>query len=198
MSENIEVNEAVELAKAAQAKNVFNLADAIKGRAYPKAEVVIYLDDESAMQILDINKEILMSEDQDFIDAMYKKIEDLSNKIKESAVTFHMRGVGQQIVEEVLEDCNKAYDTGNPKDDPTDNPGWLKDYITILVAKNIEKVVDSNGNVDSTPFDVEKVSELRLNIPQAEWKKLVEAMQKLTLAGGYFEQLTDAGFLPKS
>jgi hypothetical protein len=59
-------------------------------------------------------------------------------------------------------------------------------------------VQDAEGNADDAIFDFEKAEELRLNLPLTEWNKLVESMQVLTLAGGYFDELTDAGFLPKS
>jgi hypothetical protein len=63
---------------------------------------------------------------------------------------------------------------------------------------NIISVVDASGSEDDSTYDFDKTEEIRRNIPAAEWGKLVEMMQKLTLAGGYFEQLTDAGFLQKS
>ena len=74
----------------------------------------------------------------------------------------------------------------------------MRDYITSLVALNIVSVQDAEGNVDESIFDYDKAEELRLNLAMTEWNKLVEAMQVLTLAGGYFDELTDAGFLPKS
>ena len=192
-----EVQEALQLVEEAQSKKVFNLADAIKGRAYPKKDVVIYLDDETALRLVEINDIMNESLDEVEVSKLQAEAEMLSEKIKESALVFSMRGVSQATIERVLEDCNTKH--GIAKDeDPLGNPTWFKDYVTLLVSENIEHVADGNGNIDSEKFTYDKIEELRKNIPANEWAKLVDAMQKLTLAGGYFEQLTDAGFLQKS
>lgn len=200
MSENTqptEVQEALKLVEEAQSTKVFSLADAIKGRAYPKKDIVIYLDDETALRLVEINDLINVSLDAKEIESLEAEAQVLSEKIKQSALVFSMRGVSQATIERVLEDCNKKH--GIAKDqDPLGNPAWFKDYVTLLVAENIEQVADGDGNVDSAKFDYDKIEELRKNIPSNEWAKLVDAMQKLTLAGGYFEQLTDAGFLQRS
>lgn len=192
-----EVQEAIKLVEEAQSPKVFSLADAIKGRAYPKKDVVIYLDDETALRIVEINDKMNESLDEKEIADLEAEAKMLSEKIKESALVFSMRGVSQATIERVLEDCNTRH--GITKDqDPLGNPTWFKDYVTLLVSENIEHVADGNGNIDSEKFTYDKIEELRKNIPANEWAKLVDAMQKLTLAGGYFEQLTDAGFLQKS
>ena len=192
-----EVQEALQLVEEAQSKKVFNLADAIKGRAYPKKDVVIYLDDETALRLVEINDIMNESLDEAEVSKLQAEAEMLSEKIKESALVFSMRGVSQATIERVLEDCNTKH--GIAKDeDPLGNPAWFKDYVTLLVSENIEQVADGAGNVDDEKFTYDKIEELRKNIPSNEWAKLVEAMQRLTLAGGYFEQLTDAGFLQKS
>lgn len=200
MSENttpVEVQEALKLVEDAQSNKVFNLADAIKGRAYPKKDVTIYLDEDAGLQLLEINALINDSIDEDEIKLLDEKAQELSERIKSSALVFSMRGVSQATIERVLTDCNKLHGVGE-NDDPLENVNWFKDYVTLLVAENIEYVTDGFGNIDSAKFDADKTRELRENIPSGEWAKLVEAMQRLTLAGGYFEQLTDAGFLQKS
>jgi hypothetical protein len=192
-----EIQEAIQLVEEAQSKKVFNLADAIKGRAYPKKDIVIYLDDETALRLVEINDLMNVSLDEKEVATLEAEAQLLSEKIKESALVFSMRGVSQATIERVLEDCNKKHGIGKDED-PLSNSAWFKDYVTLLVCENIEQVSDGNGNVDDAKFDYDKVEELRKNIPSNEWAKLVEGMQKLTLAGGYFEQLTDAGFLQKS
>ena len=198
MSEELNgaVEEAMELAEEAQSKKVFNLSDAIKGRAYPQKDAIVYLDDESAMKLVELDE--LMSETTD--PAELKKLEaeaaKLSKAIKDSALTFRMRGVSQDAIELVLKQLNEKYKVKGSAG--TENPEWMKDYITTLVGMNIVSVIDSSGSEDDSTYDFDKTEEIRRNIPAAEWGKLVEMMQKLTLAGGYFDQLTDAGFLQKS
>jgi len=195
--QNGDLQEAIKLVEEAQSKKVFNLSDAIKGRSYPKKDVTIYLDDESAMRVMDLNQKMNETIDPEELSDLEDEARELSQKIKDGALIFSMRGVNQKTVEEVMTLCNEKYKIAKD-DDPTINIDWLKDYITILVGLNIEKVTDGHGNVDNTKFGFEETNELRTNLPSIEWDRLVDAMQKLTLAGGYFDQLTDAGFLQKS
>lgn len=190
------IEEAMDLAEEAQSKKVFNLSDAIKGRAYPQKDVTVYLDDESAMALVDIDDMMTETTDPTIMKKLEAEAQILSNRIKESALTFRMRGVSQDVIELVLKQLNEKYKVKGSAG--TENPEWMKDYITILVGMNIVSVKDSSGSEDDSVFDFDKTEEIRRNLPAVEWGKLVEMMQKLTLAGGYFDQLTDAGFLPRS
>jgi hypothetical protein len=190
------VEEAMEMVEEAQSQKVFNLSDAIKGRAYPQKEVTIYLDDEAAMKLAELDEEMAVTLDEKKLAEFEKLAKPLSEKVKASSLTFKMRGVSQEAIETTLKKVNEKYKVKGSAG--TENPDWMRDYITHLVGMNIVSVADASGAVDESLFDFEKADELRLNLPAAEWGKLVEMMQKLTLAGGYFDQLTDAGFLPRS
>jgi hypothetical protein len=197
MSEDLNgIEAAMELVEEAQSKKVFNLSDAIKGRAYPQKDVTVYLDDEAALKLVELNDKMSSIIDPEEMKKLEAESEKLSETIKQSAVTFKMRGVSQDAIELVLKKMNEKYKVKGTAG--TENPDWMRDYITNLVSLNIVSVSDFSGSADSTDFDFDKAEELRRNIPAAEWGKLVEMMQKLTLAGGYFDQLTDAGFLQKS
>lgn len=190
MSDNI-----VDLANEAQKRGKFSLADAIKGRAFPEASVDIYVDGASAYEFT-VVKEAAAKLDASSPehDAALLKMEELSSKIKESKLTFHMRGVGQGKVEEVI----KAADAKYPEKAEGDNTEWLKFYLCSLIASNITKVSNIAGEEDESQFSVEDVIAIRDSIPIDSWEVLVDTMQKLTLASSYFESVTDSGFLPKS
>jgi hypothetical protein len=197
MSEELnEAEQALELAKEAQSKKVFNLSDAIKGRAYPQKDVTIYLDDQTAMRLVELNSKMSSVTNPEEMAELEAEVVKLTKVIKESSLTFSMRGVSQEAIELVLKQMNQKHKVKNSEG--TENAEWMKDYITTLVSMNIVSVTDYSGAKDSEAFDFAKTEEIRKNVPAAEWGKLVETMQKLTLAGGYFEQLTDAGFLQKS
>jgi len=182
-----EQNEVLEIVKEAQSINKFNLADAIKGRVFPEDTVDIYLDIESAYKlskIQDIVIDALTDEDAEKLEA---ETAELSAKILKSKLTFYMRGIDQKRIEEI--------EASIIKDDETDE--WVTIYFCALVAANIVKVVDANGNEDDHEFTSEEVANLRDSIPAESWNLLIATMQKLTLATGYFKGLTDAGFLQK-
>lgn len=197
MSEETQISEAIELAEQAQSKEKFSLIDAIKGKSFPEQEVIVFLDDKAALDLMKLNDKMNRETDPELLKALEDEAVELAKAIKESSLHFRMRGVPQKAIEAVMDKCNERYEI-KKGEDGTKNSLWLRDYITILVGMNIVSVTNSSNQVDEGPFDEEAVEEIRQSISATEWGKLVETMQKLTLAGGYFEQLTDAGFLQKS
>jgi hypothetical protein len=190
-----QVAETLAIVKEAQAKGVFNLSEVIKGRGFPTKDVTIYLDAEAAFDLAQINEELNSYLDVDYQKELEAKAKVLADKILKSALTFTMRGVSQKIVDKVMAEANEKY----PRDDANgNNPEWVKFYVSSLVAQNIIRVTDAEGNIDEHLFTVEEMYALREDLTRDAWDVLADTMQKLTLASGYFEQLTDAGFLPKS
>lgn len=186
MSENV-----VELVQEAQKRGRFNLADAVKGRAYPEKAVEVYLDAGSAFELTAVNEELKAL---DPADAKYAELTEKANELEaeilKSKITFNMRGVGQDVVEKVTKEATDTYGE--------DAEAWAKFYTCALVAANIVYVTDHEGNVDDSKFTAEEVATLRGAMPIDAWQTLVETMQKLTLAASYFDAVTDAGFLQKS
>ena len=190
MSDNI-----IDLATEAQKKGKFSLADAIKGRAFPESSVDVYIDAASAFEFAEVKAQAESIEAGTAEhDAALVRMEELSEKIKDSRLTFYMRGVGQGTVEEITKKAEELH----PQQEGKDDPAWIKYYLCALIASNITKVVDQEGNEDTSTFTPEDVIELRDIMPIDSWEVLIDTMQKLTLASSYFDAVTDAGFLPKS
>ena len=198
MSEEKIIAETIEMVKEAQKPGVFNLADAIKGRAFPQKDVTVYTDSASAFELVQLEDEMMRigSSDQKNYDELEKQAQELAAKVQESALVFTMRGVGQGVVEQITQVADATYKGGNNQSEMTDE--WFRLYVTSLVAKNVLKVTDSAGNVDDREFTYEDMLEVRNGLPADSWGILVATMQQLTLASGFFKGLTDAGFLPKS
>lgn len=196
MSEQEIVNETLELVKDAQKQGTFNLADAIKGRGYPTKDVTIYTDVESAFKLVEIEDELNKpTDDTKAYAALEERAKALAETVQASKLVFTMRGVNQATVEHITETINEEF--GKPED--LDDPSvWSKNQVASFVASNIVRVTDADGNVDERLFTRDDALELRGLLPSESWHVLVATMQKLTLASGFFDGLTDAGFLPKS
>jgi|LauGreDrversion4_2_1035121.scaffolds.fasta_scaffold22956_3 hypothetical protein len=189
MSDNV-----VELVQEAQKRGKFSLADAIKGRAYPEKTVDVYIDAASGIEFESLQEEIKnLTPGTEEYEAKYAEMEKVAEKIKQSKLTFHLRGVGQGTVEKITKEADAKY-----PDAGIENSDWLTYYLCGLVASNIVKVVDVDGNEDDSTFTTEEIIELRGVVPIDSWAILIDTMQKLTLASSYFDSVTDAGFLPKS
>ena len=198
MTESNITEETLKLVQEAQKPGVFNLADVIKGRGYPQKDVSVYIDGAAAFELVELEDKMkALAEDSAEYKELEEKAEELAKVVQASKLTFTMRGVGQGVVERISEQADEKF--GKDSEDTGDvNTDWFKYYITSLVASNVIRVTDPEGNVDETLLDYDSMSEIRDNIPADAWGVLVNTMQKLTLATGYFKGLTDAGFLPKS
>jgi hypothetical protein len=201
MGEEINAEEVMELVEKAQQKGTFDIAKFAKGIAYPEDTVIAYMDIESAYKLNKINSEMSatkLSEPKEY-EKLEKEAEELSKKIVQSKVTFYMRGVNQEVIESVTAKCDKKY----PKKldalgQTIENQDWLKEWTCALVASNLVKIENAEGEVDEKHFEAEDIVELRKDLPREVFDLLIAKMQQLTLAGAYFKGLTDAGFLPKS
>jgi len=189
---NEEIENVISLVEAAQKKGTFSLVDAVKGKANPKDSVEIYLDAETAYELNKLNDQLIGEPDPEKLEALEAKAAELVEKIKQSKVTIHMRGIDQRETELIEEKVRKNY----PDEDSEIE--ILTEYLCALVAANIVSVEDADGNVDEHVFTAREVMNIREAMPVESWNKLVQTMQGLTLATGYFKGLTDAGFLPKS
>jgi hypothetical protein len=191
--------EVLQLVKDAQSKSKFDITAFAKGRAYPEDIVVAYLDVKSAYELSKLNDEMSRIKDADELTKLEEKANELAEAVKASKVTFYMRGVNQGVVDAITERANKLFPAElNAYGQPENTDGWLKHWISSLVASNLVKIENAEGEIDEREFTTEDVRDLSGHLPKEVWNMLVASMQKLTLATAYFEGLTDAGFLQKS
>lgn len=189
-----EFEEVVSLVQEAQKQNVFNLADAIKGKSAPEKTVTVYTDIQAALDLQEVNGKMnnftYIMDDAKFA-ALQTEAEELSAKISTSKLVFHMRGIDQEQVELVT----SSIGGDRAKDNTLE---FARDYSCALVAANIVKVENANGDVDERRFTLEDGRQLYKSLPAEAWITLVNTMEQLTLATGIFKGITDAGFLQKS
>lgn len=191
------VQDTIALVKEAHSKGVFNLSEVIKGRGYPSKDATIYLDADAAFRLAEIDNELNNYITEEIRVKLEAEAAILAEKVKDSALVFTMRGVSQKIVEDIIKKATEKYP--NREDaESEDSQMWLRYYIASLIAANLIRVTTADGNVDERVFTAEDMLEIRETVTQDSWNVLVETMQRLTLASGYFDQLTDAGFLPRS
>lgn len=195
MSEATNVDSTLELVKEAQKQGSFNLSEVIKGRGYPQKSVTIYTDAEAAFELIQLEAKMgLIAPETEEYAAAESLADELATRVRDSRLVFHMRGVGQLVVEAAEAEANKSHpvEGGERSDD------WYKRYMAYLVAANIVRVEDANGNLDERVFTPEDVEEFRNFLPIDSWAMLMSTMQQLTLATGYFKGMTNADFLQKS
>ena len=199
MTDTTNTEEILELVKEAQAPGKFDITAFAKGRAYPEDSVVAFLDVQAAYDLSKVNEKMQLATSPEELAELEKKAEPLVQRVKDSKVTFYMRGVNQAVVDKVTQECDKNHpQTKDAFGMQTQSHEWLVDWTAGLVAYNLVKIENANGDIDEREFTLEDVHELRLHLPKDVWEILINTMQKLSLATAYFDGMTDAGFLPKS
>jgi hypothetical protein len=198
MTEQHSTEEVLKLVEKAQAKGVFDITEFAKGRAYPEDSVTAYLDVQSAYELNKLNEE-MRSADPKTLAKLEKQAQELASKVMESKVVFHMRGINQAQIEKLTIDCDNKYPTNTDAFGQTVNSQeWIREWTAGLIASNLVRIENAKGEMDEREFTIDDVVTLRHHLPKEVWDLLVDKMQQLTLAGAYFQGLTDAGFLPKS
>jgi len=196
---NETIENTLKLVRDAQRKGTFDITAFAKDRAYPQDTVVAYLDVDSAYRLTVLNDQMSSTIAGEGYEKLEAEANVLSQKILESKVVFHLRGVNQEVIERITDLANKNYPTAKGSFGQSDeSEDWIKFWTTSLVAENLIKIVNANGDEDERLFTQEDIVELRKYLPKEVWELIVEKMQQLTLASSYFKGLTDAGFLPKS
>lgn len=196
MDEQNSVDEVVSLVEEAQKRGRFNLAQVVKGRGYPEKTIEVYTDAKVAYDIYELNEKLQRLSNSGFDEeyaVLEKEMQGLGDQLLKSKLTFHMRGISQEGIDALTNDAGRKF-----PDKEESAIEWHKYYICALVAANIYKVEDADGNIDERIFTVDDVMELYENLPAEAWSSLVRTMEQLTLATGIFKGITDAGFLQKS
>lgn len=176
----------------AQTPGTFNVLSFVEGTAYPTSEVVVYQDAQSATELLRLNnkrKELeanAVSADEKIdttdIDA---EIEALSEKVKNSAIIFELRGLPPGIVQELY----------NPNEEDEEKSLSAMDS---LIAKTIVAARNASGARDAHLFTEEEVATLRRFLKEGEFGKLIKGVVDVNFNAVVFDQATDAGFLSRS
>lgn len=186
-----DVNALIEKAKE---KGTFSVLDAAKGRGYPKDEKKVYTDTAPAYAIKVIERQIadLGTEDSDKINALDAEIEELRKTLESSALTFRMRGISRGVIDSIIA---QGKEKGFESTDYGDGARWCNKYY---LAEHIVEVVDAEGNVDDSHWDVDKVTELQAFLPDESFEALTLLVHELTFASAYFDASVTPDFSLRS
>jgi hypothetical protein len=210
-----------EVVEEAKSPSVFNIVDAIKDRGYPRDEVVIFLDEETAykasliqekISILDLGankkdtaEQIASREEQR--DKLIEERDNIAKKLSESKYTFILRGISEGQRDEIFENVGKKIPsqfnvernplTGEKEKTEIENPERDKLFTNMLWAAYIEKIVSPSGE-EQIGVSVEDASQLRYSLPLAGVQKINECIEKLRIAAAAFMYEVDEDFLAKS
>ena len=169
----------------------------------PDDSVVVYLDAKTAYEIDRLkadhdewqkNPGARSITDMADVD---ERLEAMQEKIKESALTFHMRAVGEPermvLQKKVRKEIPMAKNLSEDEADVVNGERY-EATLNAWVGASIVKVVTPEGAENRDKFDREKVADLRNLLHVGEWNKLVGRFNDLAFNESLIDRAVDAGF----
>lgn len=179
----------IELVNKATEKGTFSILDAAKGIGYPSDTVAVYTDIEAAYLIKHYNTQAADELDPEKVDEIDAKVKELTQRIKDSTYTFHLRGYAPEVVRAINEEARAKFDV-----ESTDNGDAAEWCNYKYVAEAIQLVTRADGAEDHTHWTPEKTKELAFSLPDGEFDRITSKMSELVFTAAYFDQVVDADF----
>jgi hypothetical protein len=203
-----------EIVEEAKKPGVFKIIDAIKERAYPQDDVVIYLDEQSAYLASQVQEKIDELSKKSFSDSVEKELEKLYSerdvfveKMNNSKYVFTMVGISEGRREDLLKEAMNEYPmeysdetnvfTNERKKVEIENSERDRMFTNLLWRDYVMKITSPGGDIQEG-LTITEIEELRRSLPIAATGKINEALEKLRVASAMFMMNTDEDFLAKS
>lgn len=211
-----------EMVEEARTPGKFNIVDAVKGRAYPKDSVDVFIDEKIAFEVSVMNEMIenisnqmdkttpnkkqldeLMKQRDEILDSRDKLIAEMGG----NKYVFHLTGVSegyrQDMYEKAIEKFPIKYEknrnplTGAVEKEELENPERDRYFTALLWQAYISKVVAPDGS-EQDGITYEDAIELRRSLPLAAISTITEAIEKMRAATALFMLTVNEDFLAKS
>ena len=186
------LTEASEVVANLQTPTTFSLADRLKGRGFPTESVKIYLNEDAGYQLVSLMSQEKPT-DQAALVAFNDVVQQVTAEVLESELTIEFRGISTGHINQIKKTYKKAHQELDSESVEYENGLWYE-----FIAPHIIRIKDHAGGVDEHKYTAEEIADLHSFLPLSEWGKIMDTVSKLSFITGYFENATDAGFLPRS
>lgn len=162
----------------------FSVMDMLTGVSYPEDTVTIYTDARSAHEAHRLVLADADETDPDKSNDRSKRIEELKQKVRDSALTFHLQGFPPRIQQDIITEAESKFKVGTDEGDPTAAQEFA---FNKSVALAVQKVVSADGSEDTGSWSVEDVEKFRGIVPPDQFNKLGEKVNEVIFAGIAFD-----------
>lgn len=210
-----------EVVDASKEKGTFNILSALKDRAYPKDEVIVYLDEDVAYRAAQAQEKVnvaglgakkndtaeIIAKREAELEKLEAERDEIIKELTKSRYVFKLRGISEGRREEIYNLSSEAFPveyreernqfSGELIREEIPNADRDRIYTNNLWASHIEAIVSPDGETQQG-ISVEDVEPLRNNLPLAARAAINECIEKLRLATATFMFEVDEDFLAKS
>jgi Skp family chaperone for outer membrane proteins len=207
-----EIDAVEKLVEEAKAPGVFNIVSVLQERAYPKDDVHVYTDEQTAYEASQVKEKINeLSKNADEavkpeIEKLEKKRDALVKKLDESKYVFVISGISegareaaQKTAEEkfpIEYDEDKNPFTGEVTKREKENLERDRFFTNLLWTRHISKIIAPDG-AEQEGLTYVEVEELRKVLPIAGIGAISNAIEKIRIATAMFMISVDEDFLAK-
>ena len=216
------MSEIEEMVEEAKMPGKFNIVDAVRGRAYPKNKVDVFIDEEVAYQVAELNELIdkigqemdkknvdkkhmdkLLNERDKIMSDREKIIEDMGG----TKYVFHLTGISEGNRQDIYDKALKQYPikyeksrsplTGMVEKEELEDAERDRYFTTLLWQSHITKIIAPDGS-EQEGITYEDALELRRILPLAAITTITEAIERMRAATAIFMMSVNEDFLAKS
>ena len=169
--------------------HVFNIFEMAAGRTYPEIPVRLYMDRDAVYKISLLEKRIGHEFNKEKVAVLEKEQSALRERAKKSAVIVTMRGVPNRRLEELRDETDAKFGIDDIKLDDTTRRLKSEHFMNSIIAAEIVKIEDNDGNVDETKWDADKVAELLLLLSPEDSGLLAKTANELSYKSDFYENV---------
>jgi hypothetical protein len=217
MSQDME-KEITEIVDAAKAPGTFNILNVIKNKAYPKDDVVIYLDEQAAYDAsnlkdkiqdvqINVDNEIDVKENTIKLDALKAELDEAMKRVQASKYIFTISGISEGKREELFDKAREKFpveyrEERNVLSQETTRIEIESEerdkYLTnLLWAESVVAITAPDGS-GQNGISFDDVVELRFSFPPSANIIINQTIEKVRAASAVFLMSVDEDFLAKS
>lgn len=204
------IDEAVADAKA---PGTFSILNVLEERAYPREDVVVFLDEQSAYAAAQLQEridELGKSKSLDIqadIDALIVERDKLVEKLESQKYVFTIIGISEGLREDLMLEAaekfpleyseNKNPLTGEVKREEIENKERDRLFTNLLWHSQIEKIIATDGSMQDN-VTIKDVEALRRQLPIAAIGAITQSIERLRVSTAVFMMSVNEDFLAKS
>lgn len=204
------IDEAVSEAKA---PGTFSILNVLEERAYPREDVVVYLDEQSAYEASQLQEridELGKSKSLDIqadIDVLILQRDEAVAKLEDKKYIFSIVGISEGLRDDLMSEAaekfpieyveNKNPLTGEVKREEKEDKDRDRLFTNLLWHSQIEKITAADGSVQET-VTIKDVEALRRQLPIAATGAITQSIERLRVSTAVFMMSVNEDFLAKS
>ena len=210
---NTDIEKIDEIVAEAKAPGTFSILNVLQDRAYPREEVVVYLDEQSAYEASQLQERIdelsrLKSLDiQVDIDVLIAKRDEAVAKLESNKYIFSIIGISEGLRDDLMTEAaekfpleyleNKNPLTGEIKREEKENKDRDRLFTNLLWHSQIEKITSADNAIQDK-VTIDDVEALRRELPIAATGAITQSIERLRVSTAVFMMTVNEDFLAKS